>query len=443
MVVNLTGPAVDLDVDTLLTPDGLAGRPADRRLLRQPGHPPALERTSATTVNVGGAAQLPGSLLVPTAPSTTTLSGLGTNGRILVAGDLVHTGTGELHAYPFLPDEQLRCAPDLVHVTTLTLDVVLVDPDDVVAPDRFFHGEFECTKAQEDVTPDDNTWKLRAGAGTRVLSDEIPAGAVCTVTERLDEQPAPLRVWAEAVVQPEVVIAAKRQVLGFTITNRVKDLPPAPPTQPSTPTPTPTATPTPTESVPEPPAPPTPSSSPTPSTIVEPTNRPELPGSPSAQPTTSPTTSPSPTGDAEAPNADPPRQRWFVRPHDRDRAVHAPRRLRMGTDAAAQPADAGGADPASAEAAALAAAPGAPAYPSWRGRSKSSEATRPSTSTAAGSSIEVAIAWLKPSANAVGSLPPVELVPSNAGSPSAASRASISTAMAAEPSTAPTWRVAL
>ncbi len=308
VVVNLAGPAVDLDVDSLLSPEGLVVDPQTDGYFASLATHLLWNVTSATTVNVGGAAQLPGSLLVPTAPSTTTLSGLGTNGRILVAGDLVHTGTGELHAYPFLPDEQLRCAPDLVHVTTLTLDVVLVDPDDVVAPDRFFHGEFECTKAQEDVTPDDNTWRLRAGAGTRVLSDEIPAGAVCTVTERLDEQPAPLRVWAEAVVQPDVVIAAKRQVLGFTITNRVKDLPPAPPTQPSTPTPTPTATPTPTEPVPEPPAPPTPSSSPTPSTIVEPTDHPELPGSPTAQPTTAPTTSPSPTADAEVPNADPPRR---------------------------------------------------------------------------------------------------------------------------------------
>ena len=44
VVVNLTGTGVDLDVDSLLSPDGLAGRPAERPLLREPGHPPAVER---------------------------------------------------------------------------------------------------------------------------------------------------------------------------------------------------------------------------------------------------------------------------------------------------------------------------------------------------------------------------------------------------------------
>ena len=61
-----------------------------------------------------------------------------------MGGDLVHTGAGELHAYPFLPDDQLDCAVDPVHFTTLTLDVELVDPDNVVEPGRFFEGEFEC-----------------------------------------------------------------------------------------------------------------------------------------------------------------------------------------------------------------------------------------------------------------------------------------------------------
>ena len=56
---------------------------------------------------------------------------------------------------------------------------------------------------------------------------------------------------------------------------------------------------------------------------------------------------------------------------------------------------------------------------------------------AAGSSIEVAIASLNWSANLAGRAP-VPPSPVNGGSPSAASRASMSTAMAAEPSTAPT-----
>ena len=311
VVVNIVGTEVTLDVDTLLTPDGLPVDPLTDPYFASLATHVLWNAPSATTVNIGGLAQLPGSLLVPTAPSTTTLAGLGTNGRILVGGDLVHTGAGELHAYPFLPDTQLGCAVDPVHFTTLTLDIVLVDPDNVVEQGRFFEGDFECALGDDDVTPADHTWKLRAGAAPRVLSDQIPADAVCKITEQLVVPPAPFRAWADPVIEPGTVVVAKRQNLGSTITNRVKDLPPWSTEGPATPTtPTPTATPTPTESVPEPPAPPTPSSSPTPtpSSIVEPTDRPELPGSTSAEPTTSPTTSPTSTSDAEAPNADPPRQ---------------------------------------------------------------------------------------------------------------------------------------
>ena len=306
VVVNVVGTAVALDVDMLLTPDGLPVDPLTDPYFTSLATHLLWNAPFATTVDIGGLAQLPGSLLVPTAGSTTTLAGAGTNGRILVAGELVHSA-GELHAYPFLPDAQLGCGPDPVHLTTLSLDIVLVDPDQVVEQGRFFEGRFECALGDEDVTPADNTWRLRAEAEPRELTDQIPAGAVCTVTQKPPEQPAPFRAWVQPVVAPDVVVVAKRENLGFTITNRVKDKPP-PPAQTSTPTPTPTATPTPTESVPEPPpSSPTPSSTPTPTSIVEPTNRPELPGSPSALPTAAPTTSPTSTSDAEAAQAEPPR----------------------------------------------------------------------------------------------------------------------------------------
>jgi hypothetical protein len=307
VVVNLTGPAVDLDIDSLLTADGQPLDPqadpafaglATRMLWNAP---------SATTVTVSGQAQLPGSLLVPTAPSTTTLSGQGTNGRILVAGDLVHTGLGELHAYPFLPDPQLACAGDPVHLTTLTLNVVVVDPDKVVDPERYFQGRYDCTLGGANVTPADNTWKLRAGAVPRVLSNQIPSGASCTVTERLEAPPAPFRSWADPAVAPDVVVVAKREQKGFVITNKVKELPPAP-----TETPTPTENPMPGDEAPTqaaPPAPlpvvdtPTATPTPTPSSLPEPTNRPTLPSSPSAVPTEEPVPSTTPTADSDAPEA--------------------------------------------------------------------------------------------------------------------------------------------
>jgi hypothetical protein len=308
VVVNLTGPTVDLDFDSLLTADGL---PLDA--LTDPAFAGLTTRMlwnapNATAVSVGGTAQLPGSLLVPTAPSVTTLSGQGTNGRILVAGDLVHTGTGELHAYPFLPDPQLACAGDPVHLTALTLDVVLVDPDHVVDPERYFEGRFDCTLGGANVTPADDTWKFRAGADARVVSNQIPSGATCTVTERLDAAPGPFRSWADPSISPDVVVVAKRQQKGFVITNKVKDLPQAP-TETPTPTQSPTQNPSqnPTQAAPPAPQPvvetPTAIPTPTPSSLPEPTNRPTLPGSPSAAPTEAPAPTATSTADADAPEA--------------------------------------------------------------------------------------------------------------------------------------------
>jgi hypothetical protein len=158
------------------------------------------------------------------------------------------------------------------------------------------------------VTPAEHAWKLRASADPRVLSDQIPSGAVCKVTEQLDVPPAPLRAWSQPAISPDEVVVEKRQSLGFTITNRIEELPPAP-TQTTSPTPTATpAPPAPTESQPPPPPPTepeTPAATPTPSSIVEPTNRPE-PSSPSALPSSTPVSTPTPTIDAEAPNAEPP-----------------------------------------------------------------------------------------------------------------------------------------
>jgi choice-of-anchor A domain-containing protein len=311
VVVNLTGPAVDVDVDSLLTPDGATVDPQTDPYFAQLATHLLWNAPSANSVAVRGLAQLPGSLLVPSAPSTTTLSGSGTNGRILVAGDLVHTGSGELHSYPFLRTPQWSCAADPVHLTTLSLGVQLVDPERVVERDHVFEGEFGCVLGGVDVTPADHTWKLRAGT-SRQLSDQIPAGAVCTVVEQLTDAPAPFRAWAAPVIDPEVQVVEKRRNLGFTIVNKVKKAAPPPETATADPTPTPTASPSPTESSPEPPetAPETPSSSSseTPTSVVEPTDRPALPSSPSAQPTAAPSATETATEGTEAPSADAPHQ---------------------------------------------------------------------------------------------------------------------------------------
>jgi choice-of-anchor A domain-containing protein len=313
VIVNLTGPAVDLDVDSLLSPEGLVVDPLTDPYFATLATHLLWNAPAAATVDVGGLAELPGSLLVPTAPSTTTLAGVGVNGRVMVGGDLVQTGTNEIHAYPFAPDADLACGPDLVHLTTLTLELRLVDPDNVVDRDRLFQGRFTCTLGGVDVTPLESTWKLRTSPIARVLSTQIPSGAVCTVTERLDGTPAPFHTWAEPVLQPDSVVVEKRRQRGLVLTNRVKEQPAPPATPTSTPTPTPTAHPTeePTQepsSLPSSPPPAEPSASPTPSSVVEPTNRPGLSSSPSDEPSSAPSAASSESSATEAPVAEPPRQ---------------------------------------------------------------------------------------------------------------------------------------
>jgi choice-of-anchor A domain-containing protein len=298
VIVNLTGPAVDLDLDTLLAPTGEVVDPLVDPYFSALATHLLWNAPVAATVDVGGLAQLPGSLLVPTAPSTTTLSGAGTNGRILVAGDLAHNGTGsQMHSYPFLPDDDLGCQAPTVRFGTLTVSTELQDPEGVVAADRVFEGRYECQLDGDDVTPADNSWRARANASEVVLSYQLPVGAVCTLSESLDG--AALgggNDWAVPVVKPERLVVAKRAVRGFTVSNKV--LPPKP-TEPSE-TPSPTSTPeAPVVSSPTSSSTPTPTPLPTSVPIPEPTN---VPGQP--EPSIAPT--PEPSESAAPPAADPP-----------------------------------------------------------------------------------------------------------------------------------------
>ena len=64
---------------------------------------------AATKVTVAGA-QVPGSVIVPTPGSATTVTAAGANGRYWVAGDLTHNGAGsEFHAFPFIGDPETGC----------------------------------------------------------------------------------------------------------------------------------------------------------------------------------------------------------------------------------------------------------------------------------------------------------------------------------------------
>ncbi|MHA7270635.1 choice-of-anchor A family protein [Arthrobacter sp. HLT1-20] len=114
-VVNVTGaPAAGLFFNSLL--DG-AGSP-----LNTNANPPAESAfgaiaanlvwnfETASNVTIGGQAQVPGTILVATPGGVTDISAPGTNGRILVAGDLTHRGNGsEMHAYPLSGHELFGC----------------------------------------------------------------------------------------------------------------------------------------------------------------------------------------------------------------------------------------------------------------------------------------------------------------------------------------------
>ena len=115
VVVNVTGaPSAGLHFNALLD---AAGVPINTN-----ANPPAESAfgaiaanlvwnfETAANVTVGGQAQVPGMILVPTPGGTTDIYAPGTNGRILVAGDLSHRGSGsEMHAYPLLGHEDFGC----------------------------------------------------------------------------------------------------------------------------------------------------------------------------------------------------------------------------------------------------------------------------------------------------------------------------------------------
>jgi choice-of-anchor A domain-containing protein len=311
VVVNLAGPEVALAVDRLLDADGNPIDPTSGSAFPDLATSLLWNAPGAETVDLSGQAPLPGSVLVPTAGSTTTVSGGGTNGRVLVGGDLVHTGPGGLHSYPF-PADGMRCEPALAHLGTLNLDVEVQDPDGVVDPDRFFQGTLACDLDGRDVTPGDGTWRQRAGKDARLVADDLPVGAVCTVTEQLQVAPGKGYEWADADPAPTTVRIAKRDPKTVVLTNRVRALP-APPSPPVTltadPTPEPVvltndADPTPT---PEPTETPDPTISVGPTSLPEPTNRPTPTSTPTVSTAPEPEPSDVPTADASVPGSDAPR----------------------------------------------------------------------------------------------------------------------------------------
>ncbi len=129
---------------------------------------------TATSVSLGLNAQLPGSVLIPTASSTLALR-TSINGRLYVNGDVTFGGTGtsglEIHNYPLR-----NC---VLSTGELAITKALSDPADVVADSRLFTGTYTCTPlVGADIT---GTWSVTAGSTQTVTG--LPDGATCTIAE--------------------------------------------------------------------------------------------------------------------------------------------------------------------------------------------------------------------------------------------------------------------
>lgn len=108
VVVNMLG---DSPIINTYTGTGLAGdQTTEMRSKLMYNFP------TATNAQILGSAQFQGSVLAGNPGGTMTLAQPGMNGRVYLAGNLIHTGTGgyELHSYPFdgdLPDCKVTPSP--------------------------------------------------------------------------------------------------------------------------------------------------------------------------------------------------------------------------------------------------------------------------------------------------------------------------------------------
>ncbi|WP_461638537.1 choice-of-anchor A family protein, partial [Leucobacter sp. BZR 635] len=115
VVVNVIGDSAKFNVSSMLNANG---SPMDTGNGDKGAFGALTQRLmwnfpTASEVVIGGTAQFPGSMLVANPASQTTVQVPGTNGRMWVAGNLIHDlGTGsEIHAFPFLDGEVFGCDP--------------------------------------------------------------------------------------------------------------------------------------------------------------------------------------------------------------------------------------------------------------------------------------------------------------------------------------------
>lgn len=100
----------------------------------------------------------------------------------------------------------------------LTVEKQLVDADGILAEDTEFTGTWTCRLGETTV---DGTWATTAGAAPLEVSDEIPAGATCQVTEDAPAELADGHHWAPVVLSPAALTVTADGTSAFVVTNTV------------------------------------------------------------------------------------------------------------------------------------------------------------------------------------------------------------------------------
>ncbi|MGI9825053.1 choice-of-anchor A family protein [Agromyces sp. Marseille-Q5079] len=172
VIINVTGEAASVSINSWFI-DG--SNTFDPEITQQI----VTNFPDATSVEVTGGAQLPGSILVGNPASTTTLSIAGTNGRIEVAGDLVHRSpvggqTGvEMHAYPF--SGEVDCVTPPTTTTSAPPTTTTAPPTTTTAPPTTTIPT--TTPATPTVTPTATS----TAAPAELAESGSPAGAMMAV----------------------------------------------------------------------------------------------------------------------------------------------------------------------------------------------------------------------------------------------------------------------
>lgn len=209
----------------------------------------------ANDVTIAGSSQTVGSLLVPNAGGTLTITA-STNGRVYTNGDILMNGTGnQLHNYPWDGGRGFGCVPPSPPGTGGFTIVKEVEGDSGGSVTEFT-GDWSCTAAGSE--GESGSWSLSNGESVEFTG--FPIGTTCTITEDIPTDPA--GTWSTVVEPATVTITGDPAATVVTATNTFSRTPP-------TPTPTPTATPIPTA---------TPTLTPTPTRPPLPVTGPGLPG---------------------------------------------------------------------------------------------------------------------------------------------------------------------